>query len=180
MDFILFFCYNKYGDDMKNKGFTMVELLATIVILGVIMLIAVPSVTSVLTKNKKQTFIDDAKIFIALAEATARKNNHLYDCYTLNSSTDIGKCYNISTQDIEKSPYDKKYLEISRVLQCQKGGDYYYMVYLTDGTKSIEGAIKVANKYKTSLGNFNDINEASDKKFDFVVDYNQDYSLECR
>lgn len=158
----------------------MIELLAAMVILGLIMLIAVPSVTSVLTKSKKQTFINDAKKFIALAEATARKNNYQYDCYTLNSSTDIGSCYNISTQDIENSPYDKKYLEVSRVLQCPIADDYYYMVYLTDGTKSIEGAIKIANKYKTSLGEFNDLNENRDKKIDFVGDYHGNYSLKCK
>lgn len=158
----------------------MIELLATLVILGIIMLIAVPSVTSVLTKNKNQTFINDAKKFIALAEATARKNNYQYDCYTLNSSINIGSCYNISTQDIENSPYDKKYLEVSRVLQCPIADDYYYMVYLTDGKKSIEGAIKVAKKYKTSLGDFNDINETSDKKINFVIDYHESYSLQCK
>ncbi len=163
---------------MKNKGFTMIELLATIVILGVIMLIAVPSVTNVLTKNKKQTFINDAKKFIALSEQEARKNSYKYDCYTLNT-TSSGKCYNISTQDIEKSPYDKKYLESSRVFQCFKNGFYYYKVYLTDGKKSIEGAVKVAEKHKTQLGNIDNINETDDKKFDFIVDYHSSYTLSC-
>lgn len=164
---------------MKNKGFTMIELLATIVILGVIMMIAVPSVTSILSKNKKQTFLNDAKKFIALSEQEARKNGYKYDCYTLNASNINGSCYNISTQDIEKSPYDEMYLESSRVLQCQVSGSYYYKVYLTDGNKSIEGLVKIADKDKDKLEKFNNIDEESDKKFDFIKDYRSSYTISC-
>ena len=39
-----------------NKGFTMVELLATIVILGVVMMIAVTSITRMLEKAKKEYY----------------------------------------------------------------------------------------------------------------------------
>lgn len=179
MDFILFFCYNNYGDTMKNKGFTMVELLATLVILSIIMLIAVPRVTTILSQNKKQTFINDAKKFISLAEQEARRSSYQYECYTLNNASNHGACYNIATTDIETSPYDEKYLESSRVLQCSVGGIYYYKVYLTDGKMSIEGASKVASKDKALVGEFTDINESSDKKYDLVTEYNSNYTVTC-
>ena len=39
---------------MKNeKGFTLVELLATVSILGIIMLIAVPNILGTVERNKK-------------------------------------------------------------------------------------------------------------------------------
>lgn len=41
---------------MKNKGFTLVELMAVITILGIIMLIAVPAVTHFLAKSKDTYF----------------------------------------------------------------------------------------------------------------------------
>lgn len=45
----------------KNKGFTLVELLAVIVILAVISLVAVPNVVSMLERNKKKQMVLDAK-----------------------------------------------------------------------------------------------------------------------
>ncbi len=143
------------------------------------MLIAVPSVTTILTNNKKQSLINDAKKFIALAQQEARKSSYKYSCYTLNQEENEN-CYTIHTQDVEKSPYDIKYLESSRVLQCPIGGNYYYIVYLTDGQKSIEGAIQVANKDKNALGNFKDINDSSNKRFAMITDYNEKYTLTCK
>ena len=39
----------------KNKGFTLIELLAVIVILGLLMAIAIPSVTKYITESRKKT-----------------------------------------------------------------------------------------------------------------------------
>ena len=43
------------GDNMK-KGFTMVELLAVFTIMGVIMLLSIPHITSLLKKNSEQSY----------------------------------------------------------------------------------------------------------------------------
>lgn len=40
---------------IKNKGFTLIELLAVIIILGVLLLIAVPSVSRYITESRKKT-----------------------------------------------------------------------------------------------------------------------------
>ena len=39
----------------KKKGFTLIELLAVIVILGLLMAIAIPSVTKYITESRKKT-----------------------------------------------------------------------------------------------------------------------------
>ena len=43
---------------LKKKGFTLVEVLAVIVILGIIMIISVPSVFSTLETARKKTFLE--------------------------------------------------------------------------------------------------------------------------
>lgn len=54
---------------IKNSmGFTLIELIATITILGIIMLVAVPNVIGVVTKNKNQTYINDARKMVTLAK----------------------------------------------------------------------------------------------------------------
>lgn len=42
---------------MKNKGFTLIEIISVIIIIGVIMVIAIPSVSSYIANTKKDTFI---------------------------------------------------------------------------------------------------------------------------
>lgn len=44
-----------------NNGFTLVELLAVIVILAVILAIAVPRISNMIDKAKVQVFIDSEK-----------------------------------------------------------------------------------------------------------------------
>lgn len=46
---------------MKNKGFTLIELLAVILILGIIALIAIPTVSSVVEQSRRESFELSAK-----------------------------------------------------------------------------------------------------------------------
>ena len=56
----------------RNNGFTLVELLATMVILAIIMLVAVPNVTGIIARNKAKTYVEDAKKLVTTAEYKIR------------------------------------------------------------------------------------------------------------
>ena len=47
-----------------KKGFTLVELLAAIVILSIILIIAIPKITDVITDSKKDSFLSSAKAIL--------------------------------------------------------------------------------------------------------------------
>ncbi len=49
---------------MKKKGFTLVELLAVIVILAIILAIAVPSITKLIENQRKSAFESSIKLII--------------------------------------------------------------------------------------------------------------------
>ncbi len=49
----------------KKNGFTLIELLAVIIILGVLMIIAIPSVTTYISNSRKSSYINTAKEIIA-------------------------------------------------------------------------------------------------------------------
>lgn len=112
---------------MNQKGFTLMELLATIVILSIIMLIAVPNVINTLDKNKRSTYVEDAKKMITLAE------------YKFRSDTSIPKPTATSCVAIRLGS-----LDLSELEEGPEGGSY-------DQTDSFVEIALVDNAYQYSV-----------------------------
>lgn len=116
---------------MKNiKGFTLVELLATLVILSIIMLVAVPSTVSVLDKNKKDTYISDAKRLVALAESEIRNNEKLDVSY---NGVIVFPFDELDDGSFEKDPDSTAYdVNKSFVIAHKKGNveEYEFVYYI--------------------------------------------------
>lgn len=79
------------------KGFTLVELLAVIVILGIIMVIAIPSVLNTLEISKKKTFLEYVQKIYSTAHTKwlqeTSMDGGLYEgegMYVFNIKTDLG------------------------------------------------------------------------------------------
>ncbi len=109
---------------MSRKGFTLIELLVTIFILSLIMLVAVPNVMNIVDKNKKETYVNDAKKMITLAE------------YKLKSDSSIalpneGSCIIVLMKALDLSDFSKGV----------EGGEYdtnnSYVVIARDNNKYI-------------------------------------------
>ena len=60
-----------------RRGFTLVELLAVIVILAIILVIAVPQIMNVITEARKGALISSAKLIAGTAETTKLSNDTL-------------------------------------------------------------------------------------------------------
>lgn len=79
----------------NNKGFTLVELLATMSILAVLMLLAIPNVIGIVQRNKNKAYIEDAKKLVTLAEYKIRSNP--------NVKPRIGESYCLYMNYLDKS-----------------------------------------------------------------------------
>lgn len=56
---------------MNKRGFTLVELLAVITVLGLLLIIAVPKVNSIINDSKKKTFLGEAQAVYRTAKMKA-------------------------------------------------------------------------------------------------------------
>ena len=50
--------------NMNSKGFTLIELLAAITIMGILMMVAIPSVSRTIENSRRDTFADVAKSYV--------------------------------------------------------------------------------------------------------------------
>ena len=77
---------------INKNGFTLVELLAVIVIMGILMMVAIPSISRVIENSRKDTFVDIAKSY-ANAAKTLWTADTLTCEGTVASAVDDGDYY---------------------------------------------------------------------------------------
>ena len=107
----------------KKKGFTLIELLAVIIILGILMIIAIPSVTSYISNSRKSTYVDTAKGIISGARNLVNEGKlEMFDTDT-TYYIDIN-C--IKTENGTQSPYGEFTKAYVVVTYDGKGYDYYW------------------------------------------------------
>ena len=121
---------------MKNKkGFTLIELLAVIIILGVLLLIAVPSISKYIENSRKNTYINSIRSMI---NAVSTSTNALE--LPLNIGKNEGVIVPFSEIELEKkastkrSPYSEWEKEKSYILVVFDGSMYKYYVSAEDKT----------------------------------------------
>lgn len=115
---------------MNSKGFTLIELLAAIAILAILMLMAVPNVIGVVTRNKNKTYVEDAKKLVSLTEYKVR-SNAIY-----KPATGTSYCFYLSAlgaTELEKAPNGGEYDSLKTYVKVtNQSGQYKYFVQLVE------------------------------------------------
>lgn len=122
---------------LNKKGFTLIELLAVIIILGVLMIIAIPSVTEYISSSRKSAFVDTAAGYIDSVRTKVNQSTTLqfYDVNTLYlvpvGNQNSGVC--VSVEKGGTSPFSDKW-EYAYVGVTYNGKNYNYYFMAKDGS----------------------------------------------
>ena len=117
---------------MNKKGFTLIELLAVIIILGILMIIAIPSVTQYIQNSRKDALVTTAGKYIdaVVTKVTEAKKLKFFDENTLYL-VPVGHEDGKTCSALEKggeSPFNStwKYAYVGVVYKGDSY-DYYFM-----------------------------------------------------
>lgn len=87
----------------KRNGFTLVELLAVIVILAVILAIAVPRISNMIDKAKVQAFIDSEKMIVKATKTYLSLNG-------VNMPRNIGDTIEVKLSELQNEKLIIRYV----------------------------------------------------------------------
>ena len=124
---------------MNNKGFTLVEILAMLVVLAILLAISVPNISGILSKQKENISVDDANKLVESTKIKVRtklnvelpnenKNCNVYTMAFLDSNDDYTTGTNGGTYDEFESFVVAK--KIVKTVNGMKEVSYEYYVRL--------------------------------------------------
>lgn len=87
---------------VKNKGFTLVELLAVITILGLLAIITIPTVTNMMSKQKEKLYYDQLNQLIRASQNWATDNTK----FLANLTNKCSDTYIVSIDQLKNKTYD--------------------------------------------------------------------------
>ena len=88
---------------MNKKGFTLVELLAVIVILLAISVVAIPSISAGIERTKKKTDLDKIKVLSSYAEIYF--SEHTETCVSIQT---LKTTFNLTEEEVTGDYFDIK------------------------------------------------------------------------
>ena len=132
---------------MKKKGFTLVELLAVIIILSLVLVIAVPSVNKYIKQSKEKAYDTQISTIIEAAQAYASTNPELLpNRENISVKVTLGqlKSAGLIKEEV-KNPNDDKYFDDALTIKIKKNKENYIyeVVENTITTRDGEEAPKI-------------------------------------
>ena len=89
---------------MNKKGFTLVELLAVLVLISLLMGLAIPGINRISNNMKKKSYNQKIKLIESAAELWGQDNKTRLQADT-DCSSEISKCKKITIADLIKENY---------------------------------------------------------------------------
>lgn len=114
----------------NKKGFTLVELLAVIVVLAVVILIAVTAVIPRMNNAKKKALVDEALVYLKAAKEAYSFDPQLLNASSCTNITDLNGKYVKKDSDNYKGAIKTTYTD----------GVVSQTIYLTDGKFYVSGS----------------------------------------
>lgn len=144
----------------KQKGFTLIEMIAVVIILGVILIIVVPSISNYINNSRKSAYIADLDAYVKSAVASFAMKE--YGSLPIDGEILIVpfKHIELEKNNTHKSPYGPFDLERSYIVALPtSSGNYKIYVNSIDsaGYGIKNGIIKELDKVDIKFMNKNDI-----------------------
>lgn len=180
---------------MKNKGFTLVELLAMLVVLGVLMTVAIPNIAGILNNQKKNTLKTDVTTMVETAKIKIAKNSlmvkpqdgecvvfsldYLNDNDNINSGPNGGayeqyESFIIYARNIRNNDDPVKYSYYVRLIE-NNNGNYYYGIELDD----VKNISETKNKNIKRIKNYTAYGLTKEGNNETILNNNSSISSLC-
>lgn len=129
---------------MKNKGFTLVELLTVIILLAIIATIVTPILLTTLTKSKKSTAETSAKEFVKMVENQVMVNDMVATSTSIKNKTySVSELVKLGLENKGDLPTDDSWVKLQKgnVVECSLQYDNY-LITCNNGDFNIEFHVK--------------------------------------
>ena len=119
---------------MNKKGFSLIELLAVIIILGIVATIGISAVSGYVQDSRKSTFADLAKLYAEKASEDRAKDRLPHDIKDGEAILLPIEKYVLEKNEDFSTPYGQLSLDYCYVIITNNKNNFYYYLYLLDDT----------------------------------------------